>query len=304
MSGASKTLKNSDVQIFPYITNKTWRINTSSYNDLGVRIFTGKNLGGNFYSSSTKTFDSASNESQYQNLLYNSLRHLYYANYTSASYLPKSSSYDNYEQTTIYYTSGSYLNQYNGPLKYFPTSSNSIIRVVSIPQNIFGSKIVPSSFQVSGAMYNIVDDGEGNLLDISGSTISVGNIIYPHGLIIITNPSYSIIFPTSSIDSSISSINQKSGSFNMIFKGEHIIYENEIRCTINEDEFNYTLNPSISTDNSGSLRGFATASYFNPYVTTVGLYNEANQLLAIGKMSKPVPIPRNSDLTFLIKFDN
>jgi hypothetical protein len=33
------------------------------------------------------------------------------------------------------------------------------------------------------------------------------------------------------------------------FKNEYIIYEQEVRCKVGENDFNMTLNPTISTDN-------------------------------------------------------
>jgi hypothetical protein len=51
------------------------------------------------------------------------------------------------------------------------------------------------------------------------------------------------------------------------------------------------------------LVDFATASYFNPYVTTVGLYNDSNQLLAIAKLAQPLPLSSKTDTTILIKLD-
>lgn len=310
MSGAYKTLNKSDVQTLPYIANKLWSLTQFTYNSIGVRAFVGQNITSSFYSSSALlTTDSASGEVKYKGLLYNTVRQLYYNNYLSSSIFNNTSSFENFEQTTILskVTSGSlstsYNYEYNGPIKSFPTSSNSIIRVLSIPKNIFGSKLVPGTIQISGSDYNIVDDKEGNLLDISSSIVPVGNVIYSHGLVVLTNPSYSVIFPTASSDSFTLTPGQKSTGFNMVFKGEHIIYENEIKCHLSEDEFNYTLNPSISSDGSGSLYGYSTGSIFNPYVTTVGLYSEAGVLLAVGKMSKPVPIPRNSDLTLVVRYD-
>lgn len=92
-----------------------------------------------------------------------------------------------------------------------------------------------------------------------------------------------------------------SGSFNLSFKGEYIIYENDIRCNLTEDEFNFTLNPSANI--SGSVIGFVSSSVFNPYMTTIGLYNEARELLAVGKLSQPIQIPRNNDICFVIRYD-
>ncbi len=311
MSGAYKTLKKSDVQVLPYYANKSWIATATSYNSLGIKIFVGQNLSSSDYfkpTSDTITTDSASGETEYRRLVYEEIKQLYYSNYLSASYRTLSSSFDNFEQTTICtpieaINSNSYQNYYNSAIKYFPTASDSIIRVISIPKNIIGSKIIPGTFQLTGSGYNILDDKEGNLFDNSSTKTLVGNIIYPHGLAIITNPNYLITLPTASSDSFSVQSGQKSGSFWMSFKGEYIIFENQIHCHISEDEFNYTLNPSITTDFSGSLVGFATGSVFNPYVTTIGLYNQSNELLAVGKLSSPIFIPRNSDITFKIQFD-
>jgi hypothetical protein len=94
-----------------------------------------------------------------------------------------------------------------------------------------------------------------------------------------------------------------SGSFNLSFKNEHIIYENEVRCVVKESEFNLTYNPSLQSDSSGSLYDFATGSFFSPYVTTLGLYNDSNELLAVAKFGKPLLISPDTDMTFMVKYD-
>jgi hypothetical protein len=87
------------------------------------------------------------------------------------------------------------------------------------------------------------------------------------------------------------------------FKNEYIIYENEVRCKIGENDFNMSTNPTITTDNSGSLRDFATSSFFAPYVTTVGLYNERNELLVVAKLAKPLSLSSTTDTTIIVKYD-
>jgi hypothetical protein len=87
------------------------------------------------------------------------------------------------------------------------------------------------------------------------------------------------------------------------FKNEHIVYENEIRCKVGENEFNLSHNPTLSTDRSGSLREFATSSDFTPYVTTVGLYNDRSELLAVAKLAQPIPLSSTTDTTFVVKYD-
>ena len=115
------------------------------------------------------------------------------------------------------------------------------------------------------------------------------------------------------------------------FQNSHVVYENFVKCTIKDYEFNLSYNPSLlsgsqaallpySSSDSGSifwnisgsrnfgiLKDFATGSIsgseFSPYVTTVGLYNDAQDLLAIAKMAAPMPISDNTDMTFLVKWD-
>lgn len=91
--------------------------------------------------------------------------------------------------------------------------------------------------------------------------------------------------------------------YTLQFKSENVIYENIISCTVEENNFNYSLNPSCMTGN-GILKDNLTGSAFNPYVTTIGLYNERNELLVVGKLSQPYFISPNTDITFKVKYDS
>jgi len=59
----------------------------------------------------------------------------------------------------------------------------------------------------------------------------------------------------------------------------------------------------LQQPNQQAYYDFATGSYFSPYVTTVGLYNESYQLVAVGKLAQPIPISLYTDTTFVINFD-
>jgi hypothetical protein len=95
------------------------------------------------------------------------------------------------------------------------------------------------------------------------------------------------------------------GSFVLNLQNEHIIYENEVRCIVKESEYNLSYNPTLVTGSyaTGSLRNFATGSDFIPYVTTIGLYNDENQLLAVAKLGKAISVSQNTDMTFIVKYD-
>lgn len=96
-----------------------------------------------------------------------------------------------------------------------------------------------------------------------------------------------------------------SSSVTITFQNEHIIHENEVRCIIKESEYNLSYNPSIISGSyaSGSLKYFATGSSFYPYATTIGLYNDENELLMVAKFGKPIMISPDTDMTFIIKYD-
>jgi hypothetical protein len=66
------------------------------------------------------------------------------------------------------------------------------------------------------------------------------------------------------------------------------------------------VNPLVSTcsiDIRGQAYDFVTGSNWAPYVTTVGLYNEAQELLAVAKLSQPLPTSRTTDMSILINLD-
>ena len=93
------------------------------------------------------------------------------------------------------------------------------------------------------------------------------------------------------------------GPNKLLFKNRYTIYENEIVCTVDANELNMSQNPTITTDSSGSLRDFATGSYFKPYTTTIGLYNDNNELLLVGKFAQPIQMSDVTDTTFVIRYD-
>lgn len=89
------------------------------------------------------------------------------------------------------------------------------------------------------------------------------------------------------------------------FTSEITVYQNEVRCVINENDFNCTLNPSANkAGTTGSYIDAVTGSDFHPYFTTVGLYNDADELLVVGKLSRPYPVPQNSDMTIVVRWDS
>ena len=90
-------------------------------------------------------------------------------------------------------------------------------------------------------------------------------------------------------------------------RGTHTIWENEITCTVNPGEFGMSCNPTTqeysSAQNQYIYKSFITGSSFKPFVTTIGLYDDNNNMLAIGKLNMPIQLPDNMDTTFIIRYD-
>jgi len=69
------------------------------------------------------------------------------------------------------------------------------------------------------------------------------------------------------------------------------------------DEFNYSANPSMIDSSTGDLRHTDLIDSPRTYVTTVGLYNDNNDLLAVAKLSKPLQKDFTKEALIRIKLD-
>ena len=89
------------------------------------------------------------------------------------------------------------------------------------------------------------------------------------------------------------------------FESTITLYETQYKCTVRENEYNFSQNPTIisGSSNSGQMLDFATGSYFTPYVTTVGLYNNNKELVAVGKLAQPLPLSTTTDTNIIINLD-
>ena len=299
---AFKQLLASDVIVSPFEVNKGFSFNLSQFGEDNVQInrLWGRNV--DYFINPSLTGDiNVGRESKA--LVYNSIKELYYGNYLSgslgspaatSSLIPgddsegdrfvgpiQTTNYDNYLSTTLSLP------------RFFPTEFGEGIAVFSIPSRLFGDNIQPGSFRWEDNRNGVTftDDNEGNI--ISGSTI-VGTITYPHGLIVLTSQSIGGRPPNDFVDST---------NVTCSFSSSYTILETQYKTTIRESEFNFSLNPSLTSGSEGALYDFVTGSYFSPYITTVGLYNDNQELLAIGKLSQPLPTSKTTDTNIFINLD-
>lgn len=326
-----KQFNTNEVISQPFVANKLFNLkgNEITGSNIGIDIFSGLNL--------TTLFDPISDPitgiitQQYSRNIYNNIRQLYYSNNVDyyGNLSPSSSSdsnigvirqytgsysasygrFENYLQTSLYYP------------KYFPTASQSStntgsISVISIPSRVYGNHIVPLTYNLTVYNINLTDDGEGNILENSQI---VGNIFYSHGIVVITtgslsglgNPSSSIggtiygqsIYGQSKYGGSITGLGNILNNLSMSFSSSINIYENRWNCSIKENEFNFSQNPSIISGSGGNIYDYITSSSFNPYITTIGLYNNNKELLAVAKLAQPIQTTNVTDLNIYVSID-
>jgi hypothetical protein len=71
---------------------------------------------------------------------------------------------------------------------------------------------------------------------------------------------------------------------------------------VKNNEFNYTTNPSVIND-SGSLLYDTLIDNPQTYMTTVGMYNDNNELLAVAKLSRPLIKDFTKEALIRVKLD-
>lgn len=145
----------------------------------------------------------------------------------------------------------------------------------------------------------------------------VGNVFYRNGQIIVSSP-----IPRYNYGSGLLA---STSTWTVTYRGVHRIYENEVLVRVPAGQFNYTLNPTATyrpgtaqatndcnttTNGAQSNNGpgdvyldMFVSGTVGPYITTIGLYNDKAELIAIGKLANPVTKLDDVDMNFIIRWD-
>ena len=165
------------------------------------------------------------------------------------------------------------------------------------------------------------------VFDVNGilkvSPVIIGNVFYSHGIITITR------------DTDTARVGMLDEDWQLNYQSTNTIYENEILLVVDEDEFNTSTNPSAvnfvnlqnveySTSFEGTKRTSKydaatikpeflayeysssvdqTGSFIAPYVTTIGLYDENMDMVAVAKLATPIKSTPDLPVNFLVRFD-
>ena len=316
-----KPFTTSDIILSPFEVNKSFTFQgAAAVTGSGIDRFIGKNTQPSLFIPGSDPTGQISTQDKF--LVYRSIRELYYSNFLeNEDGSPAGTASFNTDGTVTgpFYTPNyyNYLPNTLDANRFFPTGSNKEIGVISIPSNLFGEYIKPNTFSLkysgSSTSGTITDDGEGALF---AGSLKVGDIIYQHGMIILPNLGPFITgslygsslygtaqYGTTDEEELAEVIN--SNNITCSFESTITLYETQYKCTVRENEYNFSQNPTIisGSSNSGQMLEFATGSYFTPYVTTVGLYNNNKELIAVGKLAQPLPLSTTTDTNIIINLD-
>jgi len=207
---------------------------------------------------------------------------------------------DNNWHHVLYQKTGSNLQLYVDGTAMQATTDNLIDNPVNRSNVYFGALNETSTGSFNGSLDEIriyskaLTQAEINTLSnptTAYQTNVVGNVFYRSGTII-----------TSSPFSQYNSLTNWTASF----QSTHRIYESQVLVRISKDKFNRTNNPSATDfalrDTPKFIDEMISGS-LTPYITTIGLYNDTGDLVAISKLAKPLQKRSDIDTNILIRWD-
>jgi hypothetical protein len=276
-----KEIPKSDVVVRPFKVYKEWALDESDVTPLYGTLQT------DLYDVDT---DEVNTDGTSKRTLYDSIKSQFYLNPSTSSILTevgKRVSYASTDERVI----------------------GDTIGVISIPQQKYGEGLKIGSVELEYGSITVTDDGNSNLIDSASN--HKGNVFYDRGLIVLTD---GIIDDTT--------IN----TFDVSYRSTMTIYENEVFLSVNENEFNVSQNPSAydgtnriklktiqSTIEPTKFGGFGdydysssvdtTGSYLAPFITTIGLYDNELNMVAVCKLPKPIKSLPDYPLNFIVRFD-
>ena len=164
-----------------------------------------------------------------------------------------------------------------------------------------------------GRVYQIISGSNGTAYSGSGFSPSQGSygLFLPDIATIILNPlalSQSInLEPSRSSDSDGLNIGRLytaiSGAASFQVNSEETVTSDYVFVRARNSEFNYSENPSFISGSTGDVIFSTFINSPQTYMTTVGFYNDTNELLAVAKLSKPLLKDFTKEALVRVKLD-
>lgn len=150
--------------------------------------------------------------------------------------------------------------------------------------------------------------GEYGILYLDGTSTKVGLIYYQAGIAVI-KPDFFTDFGDSDVelyleDRTIQQICDafRQRWFNCSFNNTTELNSTIYFCRVNHNEFNYSSNPTYLSESQIRVKETKTDAPIS-YITTVGLYSSANELLAVAKLSEPLKKDPTNEMILRVRLD-
>ena len=210
-----------------------------------------------------------------------------------------------------------------------PASANNDFLAIVINRARYKQSILPGSLQIrldaltpyitdnsritntvdytnAGRRYTLGSGSFGNGVMPAGSINGVYGYLYPDIGIIILNPS---AIPTINVARDPDTNNNNPGRLItdlrvFYLQSEETLASDFVFCRARNAEFNYSINPSFSVSASaGTILYNDFIQNPTTYITSVGMYNDNNELLAVAKLSKPLKKDFTKEALIRVKLD-
>jgi hypothetical protein len=167
---------------------------------------------------------------------------------------------------------------------------------------------------VSGAL-NIGTQNEGTIYSPTASNGQGFGLFYPDAGVILLNPAaittaVGTAFVSASAAATYSNITNMRGMYEALKKGEDFqarrtenVSTSHYFVRANNREFNFSNNPTFVSGSTGQFKNVTFEKDPKVYITSVGLYDDANELLAVAKTSKPIEKSFDKEVAIKVKLD-
>jgi hypothetical protein len=146
---------------------------------------------------------------------------------------------------------------------------------------------------LSSSLFLSSDDSGGGLLSNTFTSVSMSG---PSS----TEESISAVMSGSLITGSADNLRNR--MYNLQFNNTVELNSTIYFCRVNHNEFNYSGNPTYLSSSQIRVKEISTDEPVS-YITTVGLYSENNELLAVGKLSEPLKKTPSNEFTIRTRLD-